>query len=106
MKKLSNVLILLVMLSMLLSACATPTPVKEVGLNRETPEATYDYFKAMARRNGGKWYKVSAKTDFTDLLQMFREMASRVSQVVLDVHEIGEGSVAKYLRLNPPDARQ
>jgi Mg-chelatase subunit ChlD len=65
-----------------------------------------DYYKAMAKRNGGKWYKVSAKTDFTDLLQMFREMASRVSQVVLDVHEIGEGSVAKYLRLNPPGAHK
>ena len=30
-----------------------------------------DYFKAMAKRNGGKWYKVSAKTDFTDLFRCF-----------------------------------
>jgi Mg-chelatase subunit ChlD len=65
-----------------------------------------DYYKDMARRNGGKWYKVSAKTDFTDLLQMFREMASRVSHVVSDVHEYGDGSVAKYLMLNPPDKRK
>ena len=65
-----------------------------------------DYFKAMAKRNGGKWYKVAADTDFTDLLQMFRDMASRVSQVVADVHEYGDGSVAKYLMLNPPDKRK
>ena len=65
-----------------------------------------DYFKAMAKRNGGKWYKVAADTDFTDLLQMFRDMASRVSHVVSDVHEYGEGSVAKYLMLNPPDKRK
>jgi Mg-chelatase subunit ChlD len=62
-----------------------------------------DYFKAMAKRNGGKWYKIAANTDFTDLLQIFRDMASRVSHVVSDVHEYGEGSVAKYLMLNPPD---
>lgn len=65
-----------------------------------------DYFKTMAKRNGGKWYKVAANTDFTDLLQMFRDMASRVSKVVADVHEYGDGSVAKYLMLNPPDRRK
>jgi Mg-chelatase subunit ChlD len=65
-----------------------------------------DYFKAMAKRNGGRWYKVAADTDFSDLLQMFRDMASRVSHVVSDVHEYGEGSVAKYLMLNPPEKRK
>ena len=64
-----------------------------------------DYFKAMAKRNGGKWYKIAANTDFTDLLQIFRDMASRVSHVASDVHDYGEGSVAKYLMLNPPDKR-
>jgi hypothetical protein len=35
-----------------LAACGgTPTPVTQVGLNRDTPEATYEYFKAMVRAN-------------------------------------------------------
>lgn len=37
--------------ALLVAACATPTPVREVGLSRETPEATYEYFKTMARNN-------------------------------------------------------
>lgn len=63
----------------------------------------YSYFQDMAKRTGGKWYKVSAKTDFTDLLAMFREMATTVSQTVSDVHELAEGSVAKYRLLPPKD---
>lgn len=63
----------------------------------------YRYFQDMARRTGGKWYKVSAKTDFTDLLAMFREVAATVSQTVSDVHELADGSVAKYRLLPPKD---
>lgn len=34
------------------AACATPTPIKDTSnLSRETPEATYEYFKTMARNN-------------------------------------------------------
>ncbi len=62
-----------------------------------------DYFKEMAKKNGGKWYQVAANTDFTDLLEMFQQIAKKVSQVVSDVYKIGEGSVADYLRLKPPD---
>jgi hypothetical protein len=35
----------------LAAGCATPAPVTQVGLNRDTPEATYEYFKAVARSN-------------------------------------------------------
>jgi hypothetical protein len=38
-------------LLLLVAACATPQPVTQVGLNRDTPEATYAYFKAVARAN-------------------------------------------------------
>jgi hypothetical protein len=61
------------------------------------------YFRDMATKNGGKWYQVSAAANFLDLLDMFRQMAKKVSQVVSDVHRLGGGSVANYLRLNPPD---
>jgi von Willebrand factor type A domain len=57
------------------------------------------YFKEMAAKNGGKWYKVSAKTDFTDLLKMFEQVAERVSQVVDDVYQLGDGRVSKYLQM-------
>jgi hypothetical protein len=35
----------------LLTACATPQPVTQVGLSRDTPEKTYEYFKVMVRSN-------------------------------------------------------
>ncbi|HZQ06404.1 MAG TPA: vWA domain-containing protein [Anaerolineae bacterium] len=61
------------------------------------------YYKDMASRTGGKWYKVSANTDFTDLLEMFGDIASRVSDTVADVYRLGDGKVSNYLRLNAPE---
>lgn len=61
------------------------------------------YFKDMAIKNGGKWYKVAVDTDFTDLMDMFKEVANEVSQVVSDVHRLGNGSVSRYLQLSPPE---
>ncbi len=63
----------------------------------------HDYFKQMAQRNGGKWYKISAHTRFNDLLDLFRDLARKVSQAVFDVYQVGDGSVANYLRLKPPE---
>jgi Mg-chelatase subunit ChlD len=63
----------------------------------------YKYFQRMALRNGGQWYRISAHTNFNDLLKMFRDLAQKVSQVVSDVYQVGDGSVADYLRLKPPD---
>jgi hypothetical protein len=63
----------------------------------------YKYFQRMALRNGGQWYRISAHTKFDDLLKMFRDLAQKVSQVVSDVYQIGDGSVTDYLRLKPPD---
>jgi hypothetical protein len=37
--------------AVLLGACATSQPVTQVGLNRDTPEATFQYFKAVAAAN-------------------------------------------------------
>jgi Mg-chelatase subunit ChlD len=63
----------------------------------------YKYFQRMALRNGGQWYRISAHTKFDDLLKLFRDLAQKVSQVVLDVYQVSDGSVADYLRLKPPD---
>jgi Mg-chelatase subunit ChlD len=65
-----------------------------------TPEK---YYKEMAARTGGKWYKISAQTDFTDLLEMFGDIAGKVSETVADVYRIGDGRVSDYLRLTPPE---
>ncbi|MFW6116757.1 MAG: VWA domain-containing protein [bacterium] len=62
------------------------------------------YFKKMAVKSGGRWYQVAASTDFTDLLEMFQELARDVSRVVSETYRIGDGSVAKYRRLKPPEA--
>ncbi len=63
----------------------------------------HEYFKQMALRNGGQWYRISAHTHFNDLLKLFRDLARKVSQVVSDVYQVGDGSVADYLRLKPPE---
>ena len=63
----------------------------------------YTYFKEMANQNGGKWYQISANTDFTDLLEMFKNIATKVSQVVSDVYRLSTGSVSSYLQLKPPE---
>lgn len=63
----------------------------------------YPYFKEMAKRNAGKWYQIAPNTDFTDLLEMFGQIAENVSQIVSDVYELGDGKVSKYLELKPPD---
>jgi Mg-chelatase subunit ChlD len=61
------------------------------------------YFKDLATYTGGKWYKVSAHTDFTDLLEMFGDIADRVTDTVADVYRLGDGKVSDYLQLNPPE---
>ena len=64
----------------------------------------HKYFQHMAQRNGGKWYRISAHTRFTELLDMFRDLARKVSQAVFDVYQISDGNVADYLRLKPPES--
>jgi Mg-chelatase subunit ChlD len=62
-----------------------------------------DYYKDMARKTGGVWYQVSASSDFTGLLDMFRNLAAKLSSVVADVYRLGNGSVSKYLQLKAPE---
>jgi len=65
-----------------------------------TPEK---YYKEMATRSGGKWYKISSSIDFTDLLAMFGDIATKVSETVADVYRLGDGKVSDYIRLNAPE---
>jgi hypothetical protein len=61
------------------------------------------YFKDMANKTGGRWYQIAADTDFADLVDMFDRIARRISQVVSDVYKMGDGNVARYLQLKPPE---
>lgn len=64
--------------------------------------ATSDqYYKDMAVKNGGTWKQISANTQLSDILDMFRDIAKRVTQVAKRVLLSG-GSVRQYLALNPP----
>ncbi len=63
----------------------------------------YEYYKHMARENGGIWKEISVSTNLSEILEIFRQMAKKVSQVAKEVHKIGGGSVAKYLLLRPPE---
>ena len=60
------------------------------------------YYKEMALKNGGVWKGISANTDLSDILEAFREMARKVSEVAQEVHLLGDGSVKKYLALIAP----
>ncbi|MCX6725832.1 MAG: VWA domain-containing protein [Candidatus Shapirobacteria bacterium] len=57
------------------------------------------YYKEMALRTGGTWFQVAANTDFKSILTMFRSLIKSISTIVTDVHQIGQGSVSKYLQL-------
>ena len=60
------------------------------------------YYKDMALKNGGIWKEISAHTNLSEILEAFREMARKVSEVAQEVHLLGDGSVKTYLALKAP----
>ena len=62
----------------------------------------HEYFMDFAHKNGGRWYKISAETDFTNALEIFRQVAKRIVRVASDVHRLAGGSVSTYLQLTAP----
>jgi hypothetical protein len=63
----------------------------------------YGYFKDMAARTHGRWYRISANTDLSELLKLFQRLAVHVAQAVSEVYRLGDGSVADYRKLKPPE---
>jgi len=61
-----------------------------------------DYFQEMAHRTGGVWYPISAGADFSAILDLFKNLATKLSSVAADVYRIGNGSVSKYLQIKAP----
>jgi hypothetical protein len=56
----------------------------------------------MAHRTGGVWYPISAGADFSAILDLFKNLATKLSSVAADVYRIGNGSVSKYLQIKAP----
>ncbi|HSX57691.1 MAG TPA: vWA domain-containing protein [Candidatus Saccharimonadales bacterium] len=54
------------------------------------------YYKDMAQTTGGKWFQISATTDFDSIIDM---LIGSLTEVVEEVQEIAQGDVEKYLRL-------
>jgi len=59
-----------------------------------------DCYKMMAKQSGGNWYQIAADTNFSSILDLFHAVSKKVSQVVLDVHQLGHGSVSRYRQLS------
>ncbi len=57
------------------------------------------YYKQMATKNGGVWKEIDTNTSLNDLLELFRNMAQKVSQTAKAVYQYGNGSVSQYLAL-------
>lgn len=62
----------------------------------------FPYYQEMALKNGGIWKEVGLETDLSEILEAFKEIARKVSEVAEEVHLLADGSVKRYLQLKPP----
>ncbi len=62
----------------------------------------HEYYKHMAKQTGGFWRDVTSTRNLKDILDMFRNIAKKATQIAKNVHQVADGSVSKYLQLNPP----
>lgn len=58
-------------------------------------------FKRWATENGGKWYLVGPSMDTRALLDFMQALVRDVAKTAKAVHEIGGGSVRRYLEIEP-----
>jgi hypothetical protein len=56
-----------------------------------------DGYRRWAEDNGGEWYLIGPSMDTTALLRFFRSLVKDVAKVARAVHEVGGGSVRRYL---------
>lgn len=54
-------------------------------------------YKRWAEENGGAWYEIGPSMDTSKLLQFLRSLVRDVAKTARAVHEIGGGSVRRYL---------
>lgn len=57
------------------------------------------YYRTWATANGGSWFPISASMDLSAVVALLRSLVKRVATVAHAVHEVGQGSVRRYLEL-------
>ena len=57
------------------------------------------YYRSWATANGGAWFPISASMDLSAVVDVLRTLVKRVATVAHAVHQIGQGSVRRYLEL-------
>ncbi|WP_433788699.1 vWA domain-containing protein [Actinoplanes sp. CA-252034] len=55
-------------------------------------------YRRWAEDNGGRWYKIDQKVDTGQILAYLRSLVRELPQVAQEVHELGGGSVSRYLQ--------
>jgi hypothetical protein len=61
-------------------------------------------YRRWADENGGKWYPISQTMDTSALLGYLRSLVRDLPQVAKAVHELGGGSVRRYLARDENDS--
>lgn len=57
------------------------------------------YYREWATANGGKWFPIGPSMDFSVVVDMLRSLVREVAAVAHAVHQLGGGSVGRYLEL-------
>jgi hypothetical protein len=57
------------------------------------------YFRSWASKNAGSWFPIAPTMDTSAILKLLRSLVRQVASVARDVHQIGGGSVRRYLEL-------
>ncbi|MFD1364151.1 vWA domain-containing protein [Actinoplanes sichuanensis] len=56
-------------------------------------------YRRWAEDNGGRWYQIDQRVDTTQILAYLRSLVRELPQVAQEVHELGGGSVRRYLQV-------
>lgn len=54
-------------------------------------------YEPLAEDNGGKWYQISSQMDTSGLLAFMKGLLNEIAEVSKAVHQLGGGSVPKYI---------
>lgn len=81
------------------SASETAAALREREVMTFVISPAIEYYQQIAASTGGTWMEVTSSANFSALLKMLRDLASRVSTVVDQVHKLSGGSVKEYLKL-------
>ena len=57
------------------------------------------YYRTWAAANGGTWFPIGASMDLSAVVELLRSLVKRLATVAQAVHQLGQGSVHRYLEL-------